>query len=205
MLVSPELLLHALEAAAKRHGVAVTTTVDFIHVLEYVWKAAYCFHGSGTQEAEQWVAERALRILHGKSSDVAAGMRRSATLQGLSRKDRAGVDACADYLLKYRDYLRYDDNLRRGLPIATGVIEGACRHLVNDRMEITGARWGLAGAEAILKLRSLRSSGDLDEYWEFHRAELPDRVLLARIAMPLGRRDEVLAEWRKVLASLSVR
>lgn len=167
--------LRLVEAAAKRHGVAVTITVDFIHVLEYLWKAGYCFHGSGTEAAERWVGERALRILHGQSSDVAAGMRRSATRQGLSSKDREAVDDCADYLLKYRKYLRYDDNLRRGLPIATGVIEGACRHLVNDRMDITGARWGLPGAEAILKLRSLRSSGDLDEYWEFHKARSLER------------------------------
>ena len=175
LLDGNETQLDLVEAEAKRRGVTVTITVDFIHVLEYVWKAAYCFHGSGTEEAEQWVGERALRILHGKSSDVAGGMRRSATLQGLSSKDRAAVDDCANYLLKYRDHLRYDENLRRGLPIATGVIEGACRHLVNDRMEITGARWGLPGAETILKLRSLRSSGDLDEYWEFHRARALDR------------------------------
>jgi len=175
LLDGNETQLGLVEAAAKRHDVALTITVDFIHVLEYVWKAAYCFHKPGTEEAEQWVGERALRILHGKSSDVAAGMRRSATLQGLSSKDRAAVDDCADYLINYRKYLRYDENLRRGLPIATGVIEGACRHLVNDRMEITGARWGLPGAEAILKLRSLRSSGDLNEYWKFHQARALER------------------------------
>jgi len=171
-----------IKAAAKRHGVTVTITVDFIHVLEYLWKAAYCFHAPGTEEAEQWVGERALRILHGKSSDVAAGMRRSATLQGLASKDRGAVDTCADYLLKYRPYLRYDENLRRGLPIATGVIEGACRHLVKDRMDLTGARWGLPGAEAILKLRSLRSSGDLDEYWTFHKARALERNHASRYA-----------------------
>ena len=87
--------------------------------------------------------------------------------------DRAGIDDCADYLLKYRRYLRYDQYLAAGMPIATGVIEGACRHLIKDRMDITGACWGLEGAEAVLKLRSLRSSGDLDVYWTFHeRAEL---------------------------------
>lgn len=102
-------------------------------------------------------------------------MRRSATLQALPTESRKGVDTCADYLLKYRDYLRYDENLRRGLPIATGVIEGACRHLIKDRMDVTGARWGLPGAEAILKLRSMRSSGDLDEYWLFHRSRARKR------------------------------
>jgi hypothetical protein len=71
-------------------------------------------------------------------------------------------------LLKYRRHLRYDQYLAAGLPISTGVIEGACRHLVKDRMDITGACWGLQGAEAVLKLRALRSSGDADAYWWFH-------------------------------------
>ena len=67
--------------------------------------------------------------------------------------------------------LKYDEYLSAGLPIATGVIEGTCRHLINDRMDITGARWGLERAEAVLKLRSLQSSGDLDEYWDFYKAQ----------------------------------
>ena len=70
---------------------------------------------------------------------------------------RKPVDTCANYLLKYSPYLRYNEYLEQGMPIATGVIEGACRHLIKDRMDITGARWSLSGAEAILKLRSLRA------------------------------------------------
>jgi hypothetical protein len=78
------------------------------------------------------------------------------------------VDKAADYIDNNRERLQYDQALEQGLPIATGVIEGACRHLVKDRMDITGARWGLAQAEAILKLRSLKVSGDLTPYLEFH-------------------------------------
>lgn len=78
------------------------------------------------------------------------------------------MDKCATYLLNKSPYLRYDRYLADGLPIATGVIEGACRHLVKDRMEITGAKWGLQGAEAVLRLRALRASKDFDEYWLFH-------------------------------------
>jgi hypothetical protein len=155
-------------AEAKRLDVELTLVVDFIHVLEYLWKAAWCFFEDGNPDAEAWVTERALAILHGRSSEVAAGIRRSATLQGFDDADRKGVDACCDYLIAKRPYLRYDEYLASGLPIATGVIEGACRHLVNDRMDITGARWGLQGAEAVLRLRSLRSSGDLDDYWCHH-------------------------------------
>ncbi len=134
-------------------------------------KAAYCFHPKGSEEAEQWVAERALQILKGSSSHVAAGMRRSATLRKFKKTKRKAVDKCAKYLLGHRDMLKYDEYLTQRLPIATGVIEGACRHLINDRMDITGARWGLQRAEAILKLRSLRSSGDFDAYWEYHKSQ----------------------------------
>ncbi|MCP4288416.1 MAG: ISKra4 family transposase, partial [Gammaproteobacteria bacterium] len=161
-------LKHIL-ANIKHFGVEVILILDFIHVLEYLWKAAYCFHSPGTEQAEAWVAERALRILQGKASTVAGGMRRSATLRGLSDDEREAVDSCANYLLKYQDMLKYDEYLAAGLPIATGVIEGACRHLVNDRMDITGARWGLQRAEAILKLRSLKSSGDSKAYWDFYK------------------------------------
>jgi hypothetical protein len=60
------------------------------------------------------------------------------------------------------------------------VIKGACRHLVKDRMELTGARWRLAGAEAVLRLRSLRASQDFDAYWEFHLAQEYQREHAAR-------------------------
>jgi hypothetical protein len=67
--------------------------------------------------------------------------------------------------------MKYAEALADGLPIATGVIEGACRYLVKDRMDITGARWSLTGAEAVLRLRAIRASGDFDAYWEFHLAQ----------------------------------
>jgi len=167
---------------AAHHDVAVTVVLDFIHVLEYLWKAAYCFCAEGSQEAERWVTERARNILKGRASHVAAGMRRSATRRGLSAKKRKAVDKCADYLLNYRQALRYNEYLAQGYPIATGVIEGACRHLIKDRMDLTGARWRLKSAEAILKLRSLRASNDFDEYWEFHKGEEFRRNHAARYA-----------------------
>jgi len=160
--------LDFLRLAARDYGVELVIILDLIHVLEYLWKAAWAFHSPGDRAAESWVGERLAGILRGRSSLVAAGIRRSATLRGLSETERVPIDDCADYLLKYREFLHYDRYLAKGYPIATGVIEGACRYLVKDRMEKTGARWSLEGAEAVLRLRSLRASGDFDEYWEFH-------------------------------------
>ncbi len=160
-----------LEKLAREYGVRITIVLDLIHVTEYLWKATTCFNKEGSPAAEEWVTERVLAILRGKAIDVAAGIRRSATKRGLSQSERKAADKCADYLLKYAEYLHYDMYLAMGLPISTGVIEGACRHLVKDRMDLTGARWGLDGAEAVLKLRALRSSGDFDEYWAFHERQ----------------------------------
>lgn len=177
-----ETQLRLLKKLAREYGVPLTIVLDVIHVLEYLWKAAYVFHQEGTPETEAWVGTRLLQVLRGKSSDVAAGIRRSATLRELRAADRKPADKCADYLLKYASYLRYDSYLSKGLPIATGVIEGACRYLVKDRMDITGARWSLSGAEAVLQLRSLRASGDFDEYWTFHEKQEWERNHAARYA-----------------------
>jgi hypothetical protein len=160
--------LRRVRATLRKHGIEATLVLDFIHVLEYLWRAAYCLYDEGTRQAEQWVMARGRAILEGRASHVAAGIRRSATLRGLEGNKRKVVDRCANYLLNYRDMLRYDDYLAAGLPIATGVIEGACRHLVKDRMDVTGARWSLDGAEALLRMRSLKASGDLDAYWGLH-------------------------------------
>jgi hypothetical protein len=178
--------IRRVRAEAKRRGVGqhITLVADFIHVLEYLWKAAWCFFDEGDREAEKWVTERAFAVLKGESSDVAAGIRRSATLRGLAPEKRVGADECADYLIAKRSMLHYDRYLRQGLPIATGVIEGACRHLIVDRLDITGARWSVPGAEAILRLRSLRSSGDFDEYWRFHLEAEHQRNHASRYAAP---------------------
>ena len=154
-----------------RHRADTVVIQDFVHVLEYLWKAAYCFYADGSEEAEAWVQAHALDLLRGKVSDVAAGMRRSATRKNLSQQAREPVDKCADYLLKNKDRFDYATALANGWPIATGIIEGACRHLVKDRMELSGARWSLDGAEAVLRLRALRSSGDFEEYIAFHRRQ----------------------------------
>src|SRR5439155_10155944 len=156
--------------------------IDLVHVIEYVWGAAWCFYAEADPAAEDWVRDRLLAILGGKARDVAAGIRRRASAEGLVRHKRANADACANYLTNKARYLDYPTALTSGWPIATGVIEGACRHLVKDRLDITGARWGLDGAQAVLKLRALISNGDLDAYWKYHLGQEHHRVHKSRYA-----------------------
>jgi hypothetical protein len=150
--------------------------------MEYLWSAGWCFFAEGDPAAEEWVAEKALEVLKGHASTVAASIRHKATCLDLDPQGRQNADRCADYLLAKRDYLNYNQALAQGWPIATGVIEGACRHLVKDRLDLTGSRWGLQGAEAILKLRALRSNGDFNEYWQFHLQQERRRVHESRYA-----------------------
>jgi len=167
--------IRILRRMAKDKGVDLTLIVDVIHVIEYLWDAGRAFHPEAGAKLESWVRVRLLEVLRGKAGYVAAGMRRSATVRSLACADRKPVDGCANYLLTYKPYLKYNHYLAQGFPIATGVIEGACRHLVKDRMAVTGARWSLNGAEAVLRLRALHSSHDFDEYWSFHEAQEYER------------------------------
>lgn len=165
-----------IQAQAAQRQVDVAIVVDFIHVLEYLWGAAWCFFAEADPAAENWVQDRALAVLEGNATDVAAGIRRRATAARLTTAKRRKADLCATYLINKAPYLDYPTALAAGWPIATGVIEGACRHLVKDRMDITGARWGLDGAEAVLKLRAVRTNDDLDAYWRFHLRQERHRV-----------------------------
>ncbi len=162
--------LGLIQDQAEARGVTVTILIDFIHVLEYLWKAAWCFHHPRDPATEDWVTAQALDILHGRASEVITTIRQLAT----DHPPRPGsehakvIRKTLHYLDAKQPYLDYPAALARHWPIATGVIEGACRHLVHDRMGITGARWSLDGAQAMLSMRAIAASGDLDAYWDYH-------------------------------------
>lgn len=179
--------LRAAKKEAKRIGVEVTIVLDVIHVLEYLWKAARALFGEGDAQAESWVSDRLLALLSGRSGgDVARTIRwwAQSRADDLDERDEAAIEDATGYLANRTRtrIMRYADALRDGLPISTGVIEGACRYLVKDRMERTGAFWSVEGAEAVLHLRALRASGDFDEYWHFHLAREKERNHAARYA-----------------------
>jgi hypothetical protein len=160
--------IEAVEQQARARTMSISIVLDIIHVLHYLWLAAMAMCGKNEQQAEKWVAAYLFKLLTRPALDVVAGIRQAATLRGLTAKQRRPIEKCAQYLLNNAQYVRYSEFLAQGFPIATGVIEGGCRHLVKDRMEITGARWNLPGAEAVLRLRALRASADWDDYWSYH-------------------------------------
>jgi hypothetical protein len=168
--------LDLVQAEADRRGIAVNVLLDIVHVSEYVWAPAHSFHKPGTPAAEVWVAGHLTTILHGQADRAATEITAQAEETGLRGAKREAADTCVRYLSGHLDQLHYDTALARGWPIATGAIEGACRHLIGDRLEITGARWGLDGAEAVLKLRALKDNGDFETYWRYHLTQEHERL-----------------------------
>lgn len=145
--------------------------LDIIHVGGYIWQAAHVFHPHGSAAAETFARERMLRILRGEAASVIRGLRRMGTDHGLIGAKKKTLTRICRYLEKNRDRMRYDEYLAAGYPIATGVIEGACRHLVKDRMERSGMRWTIAGAHAMLQVRAIHINGDWTAYQNFRIAK----------------------------------
>jgi len=141
--------------------------LDLLHVTPRLWKAAHVFHAEGSDEAEQFVRERLLRVLQGKAEGVIRGLREMATKRDIKGSKKTSLNKVCAYLENNLERMRYDEYLAKGLPIATGVIEGACRHLVKDRMERAGMHWTVAGAQAMLDVRSTHVNGDWDEYQQY--------------------------------------
>jgi hypothetical protein len=144
--------------------------LDLMHVLPRVWEAAHVFHAEGSGDASAFVRDHLTRILHGEVGNVIAGWRRKATRQGLTGAKKKGLHAACAFLEKNKHRMRYDEYLRLGCPVATGVIEGACRHVIKDRMERAGMRWKVSGAQAMLNLRTIYTNGDWPAFQDFRIA-----------------------------------
>ncbi|MGP3992045.1 hypothetical protein [Streptomyces sp. 3N207] len=166
--------LELVHAEAARRGVTIHVVLDIVHVIEKLWVASRCFHTATDPDAETWVGAQAARILAGDAAGAVVGIRTQA--DRLSVDQRAAGDRACRYLENNAAYLHYDQALEAGWPIASGIVEGAARHLVVDRLDITGSRWSVPGAEAVLTLRALISNGDFPQYWTFHTRRERERL-----------------------------
>jgi hypothetical protein len=176
--------LAAIAAQAEERGLKVPVLIDYIHVSGYIGKAAAALHPGDPVLAGQWADGQLLRVLHGRAKAVAA------TLASVAAKARANprkrhldltdVDRAVTYLSNNRQHMKYDKALANGWPIATGMIEGSCRFVIEDRFGITGARWSPEGAEDILKIRAVVVNGDLGDYMRYYKQRYRDEHHLAR-------------------------
>jgi len=157
-------------------GLPILCVLDIFHVLERLWLAAHCFHPEGSAQAKAFVAERLRRILEGDVGYVIGGLKQMGTKHPLKSSKRRRLAKVITCLENHRSSMRYDVCLTQGYPIGSGVVEGACRHVVKDRMEGTGMRWCIAGAQSMLHLWAIHLKGDWDAF-QCYRIETATREL----------------------------
>jgi hypothetical protein len=169
-----------LQKWARRYLPGCLLILDVWHVLVYLWAASLAFHTEGSAESARWVMRKLKLILEGKVGYVIGDLRRKLAEGKFSNWQRLGLANAIRYMTKNRQFMRYDEYIARGYPIGSGVIEGACRHLVKDRMECTGMRWSIDGAQAVLDLRAVEINGDWASFWDY-RAKRESDALYAHL------------------------
>lgn len=179
------------DAKEEHQGEKVVEILDILHVTPKLWQAAHLFCKEGSDEARQFVRSRVLRVLRGQVKGVLKGLRRLGTMRGLAAKKKKDLQKICRYMSNNGSRMRYDEYMKKGYPIASGVIEGACRHYIKDRMERAGMRWSRVGAQAMLDVRSEYLNGDWEAFHQ-HRIEAetqrlyPHRQVLETIPWSLA-------------------
>jgi hypothetical protein len=172
---------------------AFTLVLDIIHATEYLWEAANAVLGETHPARTTWVERHLRLLLAGQTAPVIAALTKTAANARLSKTRRQAVERTVGYYQRNTPYMHYDAYLAQGWPIGTGVVEGACGHLVKDRMEQAGMRWTQPGAQAVLDLRGVRLSGDWDAYWPWHRHQEHARLYGTTVPVPAPVEDQALA------------
>lgn len=142
--------------------------LDIIHVTEYIWNVANALYKEGSSLGRKWVYDNLLLILEGRVGCVIEKMERLSKNKKLKKSKLDALNECVRYFSNHKDWMKYDQYLQSGYPIGSGVVESSCGHTVKNRMEGTGRRWSIDGAESILLLRSVYTSRDWTDYWLYH-------------------------------------
>ena len=150
--------------------------LDIMHAMEYIWEAGTALHGEKGEKRNPWVRQQTKMILDGRVGYVIGGLRRTCTRRQLTRSQQKVLKKTITYFENHKHMMSYDVYLEKGYPIGTGHIEGTCRSLVKDRMDISGAKWTQEGAEAILKLRAVKKNGDWKTFWDFYITKNKERL-----------------------------
>jgi hypothetical protein len=166
----------ALQQQLVTHVPGFTLVLDIIHAVEYLWAAANALLGETHPQRLAWVRASLEALLAGQTDAVITALEAEAKDPTCTATQRQAVQRTVGYYQRNRPYMDYDEYLARGWPIGTGVVEGACGHLVKDRMEQSGMRWTTEGAQAVLDLRTVRLNGHWDAYWQFHRQQQHQRL-----------------------------
>jgi hypothetical protein len=150
--------------------------LDLLHVTSRVWQVVPLWCKPHTDEAIRVVKTYIALILQGKVKPVITTWRLLADSGTFKPKQRKRLEKVCQYFENNLHRMRYDQYLAAGYPIASGVIEGACRHFVKDRMERAGMQWTLKGAQAMLDVRSVALNDTWSEFNQFRIQRETERL-----------------------------
>ena len=170
-------------------GTDYVGVLDIIHVVEYLWVAGNAIYGEKDPKTDKWVYKKLLSLLQGKVGRVIGGLKQTLKKRKLSKSKQDAIKKVIRYFENHRQWMHYDEYLKAGFPIGSGVVESACGHTVKDRMEGTGRRWSIEGAESTLLLRSVYTSGDWNAYWQWYM-KLERIRLYGRVFKSVGIADD---------------
>ncbi len=143
--------------------------LDIVHAIEYLWEAGSAIYGEKSYERILWVRKKGIALLEGKVGRVIGSLRQILAKNPKMKKSRQeALRKVIRYYENHRHMMRYDEYLRLGYPIATGVVEGACGCLVKDRTGCSGMKWSQKGVQAVLDLRAVKQNVDWETYWIYH-------------------------------------
>jgi hypothetical protein len=184
----------ALQEQVQTHCPQHTLVLDIIHAAEYLWDTANALVGETHPHRLAWVRAYLERLLAGQTDAVITALEAEGKDPTCTMLQRQAVRRTVGYDRRNRAYMHDDEYLARGWPMGTGVVEGACGHLVKDRMEQAGMRWTQAGVQWVLDLRAVRLNGHWDTYWQFHRKQPHQPLYGHSMPVPALAEDRAL-EW----------
>jgi hypothetical protein len=177
-----------------------TFVLDIRHVEEYLWKVGRAYYNEGSDELEVLVGELIDLVYQGRSGELVSRLKewkqKLSKRANRDKKKREVLSRVINYLEPRMDMLNYQEYLDEDLPIATGIVEGAARYVVGERMDCAGMRWIPGRAEALLQLRCIELNGDWDKFfdWGFKRRReklLDEKKVMIRSNEPLEFADAV--------------
>lgn len=154
--------------------------IDIFHVTEKLWAVAHCLERDGSKAAENRVTHYLRMLLDGKVDSVRGLFQRMLNQQEWTRVAREKIQHAIDYFRNNRDAMQYHEYLAKGYPIGSGVIEGACKHVIGDRFCRSGMRWEIDGAQPVLHLRTIHLSGRWEAFTH-HRIQKEQTALYGQI------------------------
>jgi uncharacterized protein (UPF0305 family) len=150
--------------------------LDLMHVNSYLWDAACAVHPGDKKQQLIFMKNRVMLVLEGKVEGIISELQETSSKQHLNKSLQKVVATVCRYFSNNQHRMKYNEYLAAGYPIATGVIEGACRHFVKDRMERAGMRWSIGGAQAMLHLRSANLNVDLDKFSQYRIQQQAEKL-----------------------------